>query len=209
MKCKIFISYRRNDSNDMVDDIYNLFANELGKGNVFRDVNSIPLGADFREILKSAISNTEIVLVVVGTNWLCTDTETGQRRIDLPDDYVRMEIEMALALDKIVVPLLVNHAQIPTPSQLPDSIRELSFRNASVIRSRYDIECLKDHLNGILRGRHEGYCYLNRKGIDELCTKFGIRAGLELTHGKRVPSIITFLEPVFTSVLVECGCVKF
>ncbi len=193
---KVFISYRRDDSRSITDRIYSSLSGEWGRANIFRDTDSIMPGADFRTALREAISSADVVLLVIGPRWLEMTDESGRRRIDNPDDYVRLEITLAFELEKQVIPILVDQTRIPAPSELPGAIRELSFRNAIVLRSEsfdFEIRILQRHLKAQQEQR-EGYCYLNREGIDELCTKYGIVVGREPSYGRRIHSLIQYLD---------------
>lgn len=193
---KVFISYRRDDSRHITDRIYDFLSGKSGRASIFRDIDSITPGADFRAALKKAISSADIVLLVIGPRWLEMTDESGHRRIDNPDDYVRLEITLAFELEKLVIPILVDQSRIPAPSELPEPIRELSFRNAVVIRSEsfdYDLGSLQNHLH-TQQERREGYCYLNREGIDALCTKYAIAIGSEPSYGRRIQSLIAHLD---------------
>src|SRR5476649_137833 len=95
----LFVSYRRSDSADATGRIYDRLVSELGKDKVFKDVDSIPLGADFRAHLNAVVSGCQAVLAVVGPRWLDARNEAGVRRLDDADDFVRIELEAALARD--------------------------------------------------------------------------------------------------------------
>jgi hypothetical protein len=135
---KVFISYRREDSADVTGRIYDRLVNELGKEQVFKDVDSLPFGVDFRRQLEDAVSNCSAMIVVIGDRWLTEKDSQGVRRLDRPNDFVRLEIEAALSRDIPVVPVLVRRAQIPMVEELPDSIRDLSFRNGIEVRADPD-----------------------------------------------------------------------
>jgi hypothetical protein len=143
---KVFISYRREDSRDVTDRICDRLASHLGKENIFKDVDSIPLGTDFRRVLEKAIDECDMLLVVIGNRWLQLSDEADRRRLDYDDDFVRIEIERALARDIAVVPLLVNGATMPRPSDLPVSIQQFAFRHASPIRPDPDFHRDVDRL---------------------------------------------------------------
>jgi hypothetical protein len=130
----IFISYRRDDTGFMVRMLHERIAERFGKSNVFVDVDSIPLGVDFRRLLNEAIDRSDVLVALVGERWLDMTDETGRRRLDNDNDYVRMEIEVALRRDIPVIPVLVGHARMPTAEQLPSLIREFAFKNAMSMR---------------------------------------------------------------------------
>ncbi|MDX2074823.1 MAG: SUMF1/EgtB/PvdO family nonheme iron enzyme, partial [bacterium] len=137
---KIFISYRRADSKKDAGRIYDRLVESFGKQNVFKDVDDIELGADFRGVLREAVAKCDILLAVIGKHWLTvTDDKTGKRRLDNPDDFVRIEIESALQRDKcLVIPLLVDGAFMPSADELPMNLRELAFKNATLVRDDPD-----------------------------------------------------------------------
>src|SRR5262245_26042238 len=106
---KIVISYRRSDSDAIAGRIRDRLANHYGDGAVFMDIDSIPLGIDFRQHVKGAMSESTVVIAVVGTKWL-GPRHRGQPRIQQDSDPVRIEIETALASGMRLIPVLVNHA---------------------------------------------------------------------------------------------------
>jgi formylglycine-generating enzyme required for sulfatase activity len=134
---KIFISYRRADSQYVADTIYDHMCKHFGRENVFLDVGSIPPGVDFRKYLYKQIQEQDVVLVVIGPNW----AGIMQERRGQSNDLVRIEIENALMLDKLVIPVLVMGMQtLPDFSTLPESIQDLQWRNQTVIRRHPDLE---------------------------------------------------------------------
>lgn len=193
---KLFISYRRDDSRPITDRIYDFFSELSGRANVFRDTDSIAPGVDFRIALREAIANADVVLLVIGPKWLEMTDEMGNRRIDCPDDYLRMEITLAFELKKLLIPILVEGSRIPAPGDLPEPIRGLSFRNAVVLGTdsfSSDLRSLQDHLR-TQQEQQEGYCYLNRDGIDALCTRYAVPVDPEPSYETRVRSLIAHLD---------------
>lgn len=142
-KINIFISYRRNDSADIVGRIYEKL-NEKLSGNfyIFKDVYSIPLGVDFRDCISSFISESDIVLAVIGEKWLLHKQLNKNSEID----YVVFEISLALKLKKPIIPLFVHGANFPENSLLPLEISQLNYNNGLAIRRdpdfNYDIDRL-------------------------------------------------------------------
>jgi Tol biopolymer transport system component len=130
----IFISYRRTDNPDAVGRIYDRLIAEFGKARVFKDVDSIPLGQDFRGHLNDIVGGCAAVLAIIGPRWTDIRTEAGQKRLDDPDDFVRIELEAALARSVPVVPVLVGHAPMPGTSQLPLTLSSLAFRQSIEVR---------------------------------------------------------------------------
>ena len=131
---KIFISYRRDDTNGIVGRIDDRLVNEFGRKNVFKDVDSIPLGSDFRHILGEAVSQCDVLLAVIGKGWLGATDRAGKRRLEAKNDFVRVEVEAALERGIPVIPVLVDGASVPTAEELPESLRNLSFRHGAPVR---------------------------------------------------------------------------
>jgi hypothetical protein len=152
---KIFISYRRADSADITGRIYDRLVAHFGTSAIFKDVDSIPPGIDFKEHLEKAVGRCRIFLVVIGDAWLDMTDSVQNSRLQDPRDFVRIEIEAALNRNTVIIPLLVRGASMPTEDRLPPSLQKLVYRNAMPIRSDPDfhrdmdrlIEAISDHLN--------------------------------------------------------------
>ena len=110
----IFISYRRDDSQGFAGRLEDDLSERFGEARVFRD-REIPAGVDFATHLEARLSEAEVMLVVIGRDWLDAKNSAGERRLGLQDDWVRREIERALARDIAVVPVLVGGAAMPWP----------------------------------------------------------------------------------------------
>jgi uncharacterized membrane protein YeaQ/YmgE (transglycosylase-associated protein family) len=148
---KIFVSYRRDDSLDVTGRIYDRLLKEYSDKTVFRDMDSIPLGFDFRQHIDKLISECSVCVVVIGNRWLTVTDKTGQRRLDDPKDHVRIEIESALRRNVRVVPLLIGGAEMPSIDDLPPSLHDLAFRNGTHIRPDPDFHRDVDRLVAGLR----------------------------------------------------------
>jgi formylglycine-generating enzyme required for sulfatase activity len=146
MGTSIFISYRRVDSSDVTGRIYDRLISAFDRNSVFKDVDSIPFGVDFREHLDEAVSQCQVCLVVVGRMWLEAKDEAGRRRLDSTQDFVRIEIESALKRKIPVIPVLVGGASMPGPEQLPLSLEPLAYRNGAQVRSDPDFHRDMDRL---------------------------------------------------------------
>jgi hypothetical protein len=141
---RIFISYRREDSRGFAHRL----ADKLhGFGDVFIDVDTIPLGVDFREHIAAAVARCDILLAVIGPRWSGT-TESG-RRIDEDLDYVRIEIESALSRNIPVVPVLIDDCKPPNEVDLPVSVARLAYRNGMSIDQGQDFHV---HVDRLIRG---------------------------------------------------------
>ncbi|MBC7813164.1 MAG: toll/interleukin-1 receptor domain-containing protein, partial [Burkholderiales bacterium] len=93
---RIFVSYRRADSITITGRIYDRLVAVFGEDGVFKDVEDIPFGVDFRSVIEHEIDQSEIVLVIIGPNWVTVTDTDGNRRLDNPNDFVRIEVETAI-----------------------------------------------------------------------------------------------------------------
>jgi len=143
---KILISYRREDSADVTGRIYDRLVQKFGQGAVFKDVDSIPLGVDFRTFLDEQVARCEVFLAVIGWDWMKKRGSKGKSRLENPGDFVRIEIESALKRQIPVIPVLVGGASIPAAEQLPASIQNLFYRNGIAVRVDPDFHRDMDRL---------------------------------------------------------------
>ena len=125
----VFISYRRDDSEGQARALSLELEKLLGKDSVFMDVDSIALGRDFRQVLQERLETCDILLALVGPNWLDARDAGGNRRLESPNDYVRQEISAALKRNINVTPVLVQGAAMPGQDRLPDDLKDFAFRN--------------------------------------------------------------------------------
>lgn len=144
---KIVVSYRRQDSEAITGRIRDRLANHYGDQSVFMDIDSIPFGADFRERVSEALQETDILIAVIGPKW--TGVQKGGRsRIREENDPVKIEVEHALDRGIPLIPVLVNKASMPQPADLPDGLKELSYRNAATVDSGRDFH---QHMDRLIR----------------------------------------------------------
>ena len=154
----MFLSYRREDTGDVMGRIYDWLADSLDRRKIFKDVDSIPLGVDFRDYISAEIKKCEVVLVLVGKEWTTlTNAETGARRLDDPKDFVRLEVETALEQSIPVIPLLLQGVAMPSEEDLPESVRRFAFCNGMAIRRdpdfSHDMERLIESLVQLKLGK--------------------------------------------------------
>jgi hypothetical protein len=148
---RIFISYRRADSEGYVGRLYDQLVEQYDKGEIFLDVGAIRPGEDFVDAIEKAVGSCDVLLAVIGPQWLTLTDEQGQRRLDNPHDFVRLEIATALKRDILVIPVLVARAVMPAPHDLPGDLAPLSRRNAIELshdRFAYDVERLVEAMGG-------------------------------------------------------------
>ena len=141
----LFISYRRQDSADITGRIYDGLIQHFGKTAVFKDVDSIPLGIDFREHLREHVGRCSILIAIIGKNWL-VGGEGKQPRLNDARDHLRIELETALQRNIPVIPVLVQGATIPQEDELPSSLRSLAYRNGISVRPDPDFHTDMDRL---------------------------------------------------------------
>ena len=133
---RIFISYRRDDSSGHAGRLYDRLSDHFGPDNVFMDVDTIKPGRDFVDAVRQAVGGCDGVVTIIGREWLGISDATGARRLEDPEDLVRLEIVTALEKNIRVVPVLVQGAEMPSATDLPDGLKELARRNAQEISDR-------------------------------------------------------------------------
>jgi tetratricopeptide (TPR) repeat protein len=126
----VFISYRRQEASHLAGRLYDRLAARFGEDQVFMDVDSIEPGLDFTEVIAQAVGGCRVLLALIGDRWSTAVDEAGHRRLDDPDDTVRLEVEAALERDIRVIPILVEGAVMPRRQELPESLARLVRRNA-------------------------------------------------------------------------------
>lgn len=145
---KVFINYRRDDSAGYAGRLFDHLAARFGAANVFMDIATIEPGQDFRKAISEAVGTCDVVLVMIGRQWLGITDGQGRRRLEDPRDLVRAEIAAALADPRVrVIPVLVREAPMPGAHELPDELKELAWRNAIELsdhRFQYDAGRLID-----------------------------------------------------------------
>lgn len=148
----IFVSYRRTDSADVAGRIHDRLAEQFGKASIFMDVDSIPLGVNYRNHIVGMLGRCKVCLVIMGPNWARLAGPDGRPRLHDEDDLVRIEVETALSLKTApVVPLLVSGAAMPAEADLPQSLLELLAREGQPIRPNPDFNNDVDRLIARMR----------------------------------------------------------
>jgi hypothetical protein len=146
---KVFLSYRRDDSAAYAGRLYDRLVAHFGAGQVFMDIDQIEPGEDFVEVINQKVSATRAVIVLIGRQWLSATDAEGKRRLEDPEDFVRVEVSAALERRVKVIPVLVGGATMPKLQQLPEALALLSRRNAIEIsdtRFHHDVDRLIEAL---------------------------------------------------------------
>ncbi len=149
----IFICYRREETAANARLLYARLSEYFGKNCVFMDVEAITIGTDFTRAVREAVSRCNVILVLIGRDWSTITDSKGKRRIDNPDDWIRVEIETALQRDITVVPVLIDGAVLPQADDLPSSLQPLIQRQALELRHtqfKSDSQRLMKVIDGIL-----------------------------------------------------------
>ena len=169
---KIFISYRRDDSAGQAGRLFDHLGQHFGDDSVFMDVDTIDLGQDFKPALRAAVDKCDLMLVIIGRDWLdCVDTQSGMRRLDMPDDWVSIEIAEALSRGIPVVPVLVQGAGLPATDRLPAALKSLVDRQATVLSDgqwRAGVADLVRRIEAIPRRKE-------REAVAEWIARLGLR----------------------------------
>jgi hypothetical protein len=131
---RVFVSYRREDASGHAGRLYDVLAARYGAERVFMDIDAIPLGSEFRTTIDQAVSSCDVLIALIGRGWVGATDSAGRRRLEDPDDFVRREIESALAHDVVVVPTCVHGASMPRSDELPASLAPLAGRQGFELR---------------------------------------------------------------------------
>src|SRR5688572_16168662 len=151
---KIFISYRREDSAGSAGRLYDKLEGLFGKGAVFRDIDKIPWGENFQSFLEKKLVECEVVLVIIGKSFFLQKNDEGNFKLHSETDFVNIELALALAHRKKVIPILVDNAKFSSNSNFPDNLKDIAKLNAFEIRHERwedDVSILANSLRAILK----------------------------------------------------------
>jgi hypothetical protein len=152
----IFVSYRRKDAAGHAGRLYDRLRDQYGGKQVFRDVDYLKPGEDFVEALARAVEDCAVFLAVIGPDWHDARNERGERRLDDPADFIRLELETALRRGVLVLPVLVEGATMVQASDLPEPLQPLARRQAielSEHRWDFDVQLLLGRIDDVMRTR--------------------------------------------------------
>jgi hypothetical protein len=142
MSGQIFISYRREESRWSARSLHDRLSMNFDRNQIFMDIDAIALGEDFVKAIETTVAKCDVLIAVIGANWLTSKDRQGVRRLDNPGEFVRMEIATALSRDIRVIPVLVDGALMPFATELPDDLKPLVRRNALQISdTSFDGDC--------------------------------------------------------------------
>lgn len=152
---RVFISYRRQDASAYAGRLYDAIADRFGAENVFMDVDTIGPGTDFYEAIDRAIGSCDVLIALIGRQWLSATDPQGSRRLDDPQDVLRVELERALAHELVIIPARVQDAELPSIEELPDSLARLARRQAIELRDTAWRDDVTRLLRSLERMAHE------------------------------------------------------
>ena len=145
----IILSYRRDDTSWIAGRIHDRLKGHYGSDCVFMDIDSIPFGLDFREHIHESLKTCDILLAIIGPDWTAPNEE-GQARLFDETDWVRIEIETALAKKIPVIPVLIDGTRLPPARDLPEGVRDIVFRQAADVDAGRDFHAHMDRLIGAM-----------------------------------------------------------
>lgn len=144
MRGTIFINYRKDDSSWNALALYNELQKYFPKETIFKDFNTIRPGDDFVESIQKALSHCNVLLIVMSKNWLEVKDKHGNRRLNDPDDLVRIEISTAIERNIQVIPVLFDNIPMPTSADLPENLRSLPRRQyVEIETTRFEADVKK------------------------------------------------------------------
>ncbi len=142
----IFVSYRRADSGYAAGRLCDRLRDAFGAENVFKDVDDIRPGERFEDVLRAALAKARVTLALIGPTWSTARGDDGERRLFAPKDYVRMELEAALALQHLLIPVVLSGGEPPAEDDLPASLRPLAGLQSAFVRTDPDFHRDVDRL---------------------------------------------------------------
>ena len=158
MPSNIFINYRKEDSRWNTQALYNELLKYFPKESIFKDFNTIGLGEDYIESINKALEQCDVLLVIIGKNWVEIKNQKGITRLQDPKDLVRAEIATALKRNIKVIPVLFDNIEMFDEQDLPEDLRPITRRqyiSVSDIKFDSDVQKLAEAIKGIL-GKSEG-----------------------------------------------------
>jgi hypothetical protein len=148
---KIFLSYRRADSQVTAGRMAQFLDGLPAVEAVFLDVDDIGIGENYEDRIRRTLAQASHVFLLIGPQWAGpTEGAPGRARIFDADDVVRQETRIALRSEARLVPVLIDEARMPRASELPDDLKKLPAVQAFVLRTPYFDEDMDDLLDGLL-----------------------------------------------------------
>jgi hypothetical protein len=174
---RVFMSYRRTDDINFTGRFHDKLVGVFGEANVFRDIDSIPAGTRFEDVINDHLAGVDAVVAMIGPTW--------SARLGSPSDFVRMEIAQALRSGTPVIPVLIEDTAFPARESLPDDLQPLLDRQA--VRVRRDPDFHRDAarvIEGVreaVESKREREAELRRAAEEEAAQK---RAAVEMEEAR-------------------------
>lgn len=149
----VFVSYRRSDCRPWVERLCDRLVDRFGRAAIFKDLDSISPGSNFKQQLRGALENCEFFVPVIGPGWLAMNPSTNRPRLWDSDDFVRMEMQFALEANVRTIPILVDGATFPRQSDLPEALHSIIDLQAAEIRADPHFHRDVDRLIGLIACR--------------------------------------------------------
>ena len=115
---KVFISYRRADTQHVAGRLGDRISSRF---TLFMDIDDIPLGVDFTTALNEAVNSSDVLVVLIGQRFFGTDPVL-EPRPGQPGDWVVAEVSAAFDRGLVVIPVLVDDAEMPEEELLPEAL---------------------------------------------------------------------------------------
>lgn len=193
----IFICYRREGTAAEAGRIYDHLARRIPRRRLFMDVDAIAPGLDFASEIEAQVASCSALLAIIGPGWSGAADAAGARRLEQPNDYVRLEIAHALARGITVVPVLVAGARMPAESELPEPLRTLARRQAIEIRHASFAADAERLTNAVLRVARGGLLASRRRLAAALIAVALAASALLATWQVRAPQPDRWLPAIF------------
>jgi hypothetical protein len=200
---RIFISYRREDSGAAAGRLHDRLQEHYGRDNVFMDVGSIDPGLDFIEAIERTVSSCDVLIALIGRQWLTVTDAEGRPRLNDPRDFVYHEIATVLKRNIRVIPALIQGTRMPRADHLPEALRPLTRRNALDLSDAHfhrDVDSLIETLDRAL-----GMTSSSSSNVDS--TRAARKRGWMLLIGAILASIIV-AAPLIVAVM-RCGWLSY
>lgn len=197
---RIFLSYRREDTAGHAGRLYDRLVERFGSEKVFMDLDAIRPGSDFTEAIERALDECDVFVALIGKHWLTCADPDGRRRLDNPGDFVRLELDAVLRRGITIIPLLVQDATMPDPTELPSSVSGLTRRQALELSDRHwrsDVTVLLEELESLQEREVAGFRTKEDPG--------GVPSSMVARLPRRISGRIVALAAIVTLLVLATG----
>jgi TIR domain len=213
----VFISYRRDDSGGYAGRLFDVLAGRFGHDQMFMDLDDIHGGDNFAAVIDEKVGQCNVLLAVIGERWLTLKGQDGVRRLDVPGDFVRLEIAKALERGVRVVPVLVGGAAMPGAADLPEALQALTVHQAIDLRDAHFhadanqlIDLLQSTVPGLGARRWQGRRRWLMAAVAAVLLAAGLAAGFKYRESRAVEAEAARARALAESVAGKwTGTVKY